>query len=182
MRGVRLIQDRRSFDLLGAQGETRWRNNSVTEASSDWVAHLTIPVIQIIREVASEKHLNLTSSSWPFTMRNIRLEYRYRDYGNHKRYLEVIFSNPDNLAVTKILSMFESARKIAFRNADDDQFSAESLDLPTAYFEGPSNEDDHRWHEFVDFSETDAPATESEGRSVERFLYDLACIAASNAP
>lgn len=104
---------------------------------------------------------------------SVRFEYRYRDYSNFKRYGEVVFTNPDALPIERIEALFEDARRIAFPYADDCQFSAEVLRIPTLYIEPRVPQDDHAWHEAVCFEATDDPPLDGEGISISDFLNSI---------
>lgn len=104
---------------------------------------------------------------------NVRFEYRYRDYSNFKRYGEVVFANPDAISVDRIEAAFEDARRDAFPTADEYQFSAEALRIPTLYMEPRSPQDDHSWHEAVCFEATEDSPLDAELTSISDFLNNV---------
>lgn len=130
-------------------------------------------IAHILREAVN------TPASTPSqnAVRSIRFEYRYRDYGNYKQFNEIVFANPDQLPLSLIQSFFAFAVTAAFPDADETQFHAEELRLPTLYFDGKRNEDDHLWHEAICFSETLDSASSVETRTIQQFLFELACLA-----
>jgi hypothetical protein len=85
---------------------------------------------------------------------NIRFEYLYRDYGNLKRWGEVIFSNPDSMKIDEIRSRAEEML------IDGLYFWASKAKLPDLHFEDHIEHLDHAWHELHSFQYTDeAPLT-----------------------
>lgn len=119
-------------------------------------------------ESRSRRSARTPSSSHDYP--SVRFEYRYRDYSNFKRFGEVVFSNPDGIPIEHIQATFETARRLAFPYADDDQFSAEALRIPTLYMEPRSPQDDHPWHEAVCFERTDDSPLDEEKTSITDFL------------
>ena len=65
---------------------------------------------------------------------NVLFTYLYRDYGNYKKYSQIVFANPDHLSVSQVKHRFEDAVVAAFPEAAENQFCAEALCLPTTYF------------------------------------------------
>jgi hypothetical protein len=72
----------------------------------------------------------------------IRFNYRYRDYGNYKRYGSALFSNPNNLPLEKIESLIRE------NLLDGEWFLHFLWDLPDLHFEKTDPENDHPYHEF----------------------------------
>ena len=108
---------------------------------------------------------------------NVLFTYLYRDYGNYKKYSQIVFANPDRLLGSQVIHHFEKTLVLAFPEAAESQFRAEALCLPTTYFCDGRTDDDHGWHEYDTFSETDAAPTVTEKRSIAQFLLDLSGIA-----
>lgn len=106
---------------------------------------------------------------------NIRVEYLYRDASNHKRWAEVVFENPGDLPVAEVEEKFSEATKRWRLFPDVLHFRPEEAGLPTCYFTEigySENEDDMDLHEVHRIVGTDQPST--DGRSIDRFLSDLA--------
>ena len=77
---------------------------------------------------------------------NTKLEYRYRDAGNWKRFGEVVFSG--------VLSVSEIAPYLH----DGEFFIPGELKMENL-FPLPFGEEDYPWHEIVSLLPTDAPPT-----------------------
>lgn len=103
---------------------------------------------------------------------HVRFEYMYRDYGNYKNHAAVVFTNPDGISIEKIENLFESARRLMFPDSSESQFQAEPLGIPPVYFLTKTDED-HDWHEYVGFFETDEAAGAAESRSIGQFLAEM---------
>jgi hypothetical protein len=87
----------------------------------------------------------------------------------------VVFENPSALPMTEVVEKFGEATKRWRLFPDVLHFRPEDMDLPTCYFTEigyPANEDDMDLHEVHRIVGTDQPST--DGRSIERFLADLA--------
>lgn len=98
---------------------------------------------------------------------NVVLEYLYRDAGNYKNWQEVIFTNKAKIPLSKLNEDIKS------RLIDGLYFSAEALQLPTAYFDNVDAELDHNWHEYSECRLTDAPETDLPKRDISDFLSAL---------
>lgn len=79
----------------------------------------------------------------------IVFEYLYRDAGNFKNYGDAQFRNDTALPLDEIDERIRAAL------IDGMYFSAETLGLPTLYFDESNDELDHEWHEFDCVREVD---------------------------
>jgi len=93
-------------------------------------------------------------------MPNIKFNYLYRDSGNYKKFISVIFSNPDDVE----LSVFEGLIKAKL--IDERWFYAERWNLPEIFTDIIDFGVDPTWHEFESIEYTDEPADDS---------FSLAC-------
>lgn len=102
-------------------------------------------------------------------MSGIRFNYLYRDGSNYKSWGEVIFSNPDNLSITKV------EEKIIHVFLPDKQFIASQISIPEKFLfmDGSFTEDDHCYHEFDCVEICEEEATDISGRSITDFLLDI---------
>ena len=98
---------------------------------------------------------------------NIRMDYLYRDAGNYKNWGEVVFSNPSYLPLNHIEKMATEAL------LERMYFIASSVGLPNLHFPECNAALDHDWHEFHGLAETNAPVSDSGGRSVEQWIEGL---------
>ena len=101
-------------------------------------------------------------------MDNIKFTYLYRDAGNFKQWAEVVFSNPDGLALDAITK--------AFRHAflEDDLFLADQVRLPGVFFyaKGAATSDDHCFHEFDTVQMSLECPNDLYGRSISQFIAE----------
>lgn len=90
----------------------------------------------------------------------------YRDFGNNKKWGDVIFSNPRNLHVDTITKM---AEKVLI---DQTYFVASKANVADLHFREYSYDDelDHNWHECCAFQLTDEPQNDLYRRSIEEFI------------
>lgn len=94
---------------------------------------------------------------------NTRFEYMYRDASNYKQTLNLVFEG----------ELTDAEREAFFAHLDDGEyFIAEQVGLPNLREDWESHyEDDHIWHEFVEWEPTEAPATSEDVHSfVARFI------------
>jgi hypothetical protein len=102
-------------------------------------------------------------------MDNIKFNYLYRDAGNYKKWAEVVFSNPDRLAL-------EATTK-ALRDAflQDGLFIAHQVRLPEAFFsiEGDATSDDHCFHEFDAVEISLEIPNDRHARSISQFIAEV---------
>lgn len=102
-------------------------------------------------------------------MDNVRFTYLYRDAGNYKKWAEVVFSNPDSLAIDAIKEELNSAF------LTDGLFIAHQVRLPEAFLfsEGHATSDDHCFHEFHSVEETSEAPTEGHSRPIVQFVAEV---------
>lgn len=74
----------------------------------------------------------------------VLLEYLYRDAGNNKRWGNITLSNRDRVKYDELRSSIRS------NLIDGEFFVAETVGLPTLYFESHDPDLDHGWHQFHD--------------------------------
>lgn len=90
-------------------------------------------------------------------MMNIKFSYLYRDAGNYKAYGEVIFDNPDGIAVEELELILRS------KLIDGQWFYARGWNLPDLHFEKWDEDLDHGFHEFEGICYTDEKANTVQG-------------------
>jgi hypothetical protein len=100
---------------------------------------------------------------------NIKFTYLYRDAGNYKKWSEVVFANPEKLAL-------ETTAK-ALRGAflQDGLFIAHQVRLPEAFFytEGDATSDDHCFHEFDSVKASLEAPNDLYSRSITLFISEV---------
>ena len=89
---------------------------------------------------------------------NIKFCYRYRDYGNNKKYNEVIFKNPTNKSI-RTIQRFITANLI-----DKEYFYSNEWKVLDLHFEDWESSLDHFVHEFDSVEETE---------SIENMNFDI---------
>ena len=77
---------------------------------------------------------------------NVAFEYLYRDAGNSKNWGEVVFSNPNDIAIGAIIAEAQDAL------IDGCYFIAEQARVPVLHFGDYDPELDHGWHEAYCFT------------------------------
>ena len=94
---------------------------------------------------------------------NIEFEYRYRDFGNNKRYGVVVFGNRTNILIERI-----RLRLQRLMIGDGMTFSASHLKIPEMFFPDSPFDPALDWemHEFCDASDTDLPVNDVGGRDI----------------
>ncbi len=100
---------------------------------------------------------------------NIEITYRYRDWGNFKKYGAVIFANQKNLSLDEV-------RRHVLRDAPGEQtFVASQLRLPELFFlDPPFDADlDHGLHEFFEALETTEPPNDLSSRDISVLLMEI---------
>jgi len=95
---------------------------------------------------------------------NIKFSYLYRDYGNYKLYGETIFSNPENLSLSKIEASIKA------KLIDGEFFNPEAWGIVRLKFESHDYEQDHDWHEYEGVEKTGLETT--NGLSISDFLLN----------
>ena len=107
---------------------------------------------------------------------NVEFEFRYRDWGNFKRYGAVVFRNQHSLNCAEI-------RQRVMRASTDGQFfDASHLGVPELFFsDSPFDPDlDHSQHEFCSASETELPTNDVSNRDIHDFLLSMEASALIN--
>jgi hypothetical protein len=101
-------------------------------------------------------------------MKNIKFNYLYRDSSNYKSWGEVIFLNPEKLAINEIASRIFNAF------LPDKQFIANQVFIPEKFLfiNEKFTRYDHCYHEFDCVEVCEEDSTDSLGRSIEDFLRD----------
>ncbi len=82
-------------------------------------------------------------------MPNIKFSYRYRDSGNYKKFVFVIFANPNNIKLSELDALIKS------RLIDDTYFYAEEWKRPELFTDYIDFKIDPSWHEFESVEYTD---------------------------
>ena len=102
-------------------------------------------------------------------MNNIKLIYLYRDAGNYKQWAEVVFSNPDMLALEAVTKTLTDAF------LPDGLFIAHQVRLPEAFLfnEGDATSDDHCFHEFAIAEITLEVPNDSHSRTISQFIAEV---------
>lgn len=98
-------------------------------------------------------------------MPNIRLNYRYRDYANYKKYGSAVFANPNHLSLSGIDTIIRK------HLINDFQFRHNEWGLPDLHFEKTYWEDDHSYHEFVSVEEVNEETDQTE--TIDTFLVKV---------
>jgi hypothetical protein len=100
---------------------------------------------------------------------NIEFEYRYRDWGNFKRYGTVVFQNQHSLTCEEV------RQRVLGALTDGQFFDAAHLGIPELFFsDSPFDPDlDHGQHEFCSASETELPANDVPHRDINDFLLKM---------
>lgn len=102
-------------------------------------------------------------------MNNIRFNYLYRDGSNYKSWGEVIFLNPEDLAINDI----EAKLLTAF--LPDKQFIASLIAIPEKFLfaNGQFTKYDHCYHEFDCVEICQENPTDNLERSITDFLKNV---------
>ena len=95
-------------------------------------------------------------------MKNIQLNYRYRDADNYKQFGAVVFSNPRGMSVE------EATALLLPKLISEEFFIPDDWGLPRLHASPYNPEVDHEWHEFEEFEETEEDIT--DGREIREFL------------
>ncbi|MCE7057977.1 hypothetical protein LZF95_25050 [Algoriphagus sp. AGSA1] len=98
-------------------------------------------------------------------MKNLRMNYRYRDAHNYKEFGSVVFSNPAGMTVE------EAASLLLPKLISEEFFVPDKWGLPRLHASPYDPAVDHEWHEFEEFEETDEEAM--DGREIGEFLEDV---------
>ncbi|HSF53529.1 MAG TPA: hypothetical protein VLA71_07250 [Algoriphagus sp.] len=95
-------------------------------------------------------------------MKNLRLNYRYRDAHNYKEFGSVVFANPAGLSI-KAATVLLREKLIS-----EEFFVPQDWGLPRHHARPYDPEVDHEWHEFEEFELTAEPAQDE--REIVEFL------------
>jgi hypothetical protein len=97
---------------------------------------------------------------------NVKLTYLYRDASNYKAWGEVTFANPEGLSLEEI------KKDLSVCFIDEFFFVASQVGIPEVFLFNRYHfsEDDHFFHEFVSAEYATGQVTDSEGRSIEKFI------------
>lgn len=96
---------------------------------------------------------------------NIRFSYLYRDAGNYKLYGQVVFVNPENIALEEIRN------RINAHLIDGEFFEAKKWGVPELKFENYLPELDHNWCEFEEIASSSLEITDE--RTIAEFLCKI---------
>lgn len=96
---------------------------------------------------------------------NIRFSYLYRDAGNYKLFGQVVFGNPENIALGEI------RKRINASLIDGEFFEAKKWGLTELKFENYLPELDHNWCEFEEVTSTYFETTDK--RTMAEFLSKI---------
>jgi len=100
---------------------------------------------------------------------NIEFEYRYRDWGNFKKYGAVVFNNQHRLSIDEV------SQRVLCASIEGQFFDASQLGIPELFFhDSPFDPDlDHGMHEFCSVSETGLPADDTPNRDILDLLLKM---------
>ncbi|ERM81338.1 hypothetical protein P872_10670 [Rhodonellum psychrophilum GCM71 = DSM 17998] len=98
-------------------------------------------------------------------MKNIKLNYMYRDGANYKQFGEIVFENPEEISIAA------ATHKIKEKLIQEMFFVSEDWGFPSLRIYPYDPEIDHDWHTFEDFEETNA--VQSDSRSLGEFLEGI---------
>jgi hypothetical protein len=99
----------------------------------------------------------------------MEFRYLYRDGGNYKKHASVVFPNPEDLSTVEV------SRRINEALQPDGLFMAGQARIPEVFlYEGDRfSQDDHCYHEFSGVDATDRAASDTQGRSIGRFIGEI---------
>jgi len=95
-------------------------------------------------------------------MPNIQFNYRYRCSGNYKKFISVVFANPDGVELPELEHLIQS--KLIY----GEFFYAAQWQLPEVFTDIVDFRIDPTWHEFESVAYTDEAA--DEGISLAGFM------------
>jgi hypothetical protein len=106
-------------------------------------------------------------------MTNIKFNYLYRDGSNYKSWGEVVFANPEDLAVDEI------NKRLVDVFLPDKLFVASRVWIPEKFLflDGNFTTYDHCYHEFDCVEVCEESSTDSLGRTISDFSHDVELIA-----
>lgn len=93
---------------------------------------------------------------------NIKFSYLYRDAGNYKLYGQVVFGNPESIALEEIRN------RINAHLIDGEFFEAKKWGVPELQFDKYIPELDHTWYEFEGVEDSSSEITDK--RTIKEFL------------
>ena len=96
---------------------------------------------------------------------NIKITYLYRDAGNYKLYGQVVFGNPENIALEEIRN------RINAHLIDGEFFEAKKWGVPELKFENYLPKLDHNWCEFEEVTSSSLEITDE--RTIAEFLCKI---------
>ena len=102
---------------------------------------------------------------------NVKFEYIYRDAGNFKNWGEVVFANPNGIAVDDVVSLTEKALIDKTFFSDILFFNASKAGVPDLRFDKHIPDLDHDWHTVSALLPTDE--LPSDPRNIEEFIESL---------
>ena len=105
-------------------------------------------------------------------MPNIQFDYRYRCSGNYKKFVSVVFANPDGVELGKLENLIQS------KLIDGEYFYAAQWQLPEVFTDIVDFRIDPTWHEFESVAFTDEAA--DAGISVGEFMEIVGKITEGN--
>ena len=102
-------------------------------------------------------------------MNNIKFNYLYRDGSNYKSWGEVVFSNPELIALSEIEA------KLVDAFSPDKLFIASQISIPEKFLfvDGQFTKYDHCYHEFDRVEICEENLTDNSNRSITDFLKDV---------
>ncbi|MFC5190942.1 hypothetical protein ACFPIK_04135 [Algoriphagus aquatilis] len=118
------------------------------------------PKISFLSEQELDKFLEGFGLGELSTELNIKLNYRYRDAGNYKRFGSVIFSNLNRLSIEKATKLIQE------KLISEEFFVPKNWNLPKLHFHHYDSELDHDYHEFESWELTEEAATDQRDARV----------------
>ena len=102
-------------------------------------------------------------------MPNVKFSYLYRDTGNFKKWADVVFSNPDGVALETTTKALEDAF------LQDGLFIARQVRVPEVFLfsRGDATSDDHCFHEFSAAEASLEEPTDVCSRSIAQFIAEV---------
>ena len=98
---------------------------------------------------------------------NIRFEYLYRDATHHKYWGDVVFANPNNIAIGGVIAAAQDAL------IEGCYFLPDALGLPRLNATAYAGEQNHNWHEAHSFTHSHEHPSDPGRRSIEAFIACL---------
>ena len=103
-------------------------------------------------------------------MMNVRFEYLYRDVDGHKYWGQVVFANPNNIALGAIIAAAQDALVAGC------YFLPAALGLPSQHPPSVMSEQgsgDDCWHEAHSFTASHELPSDARHRTIEAFIFCL---------